>query len=80
MRIRIPVRDTGYSDTSFFQKQRYRDTPIYIKIAYPGVSVEYGYPIRYPIPVHEFCEVSAYHSPICMKIAFYFHVSKMTVG
>ena len=26
------------------------------------VSVEYGYPIRYPIPVCEFCEVSAYHN------------------
>ena len=24
--------------------------------------MEYGYPIRYPIPVREFCEVSAYHS------------------
>ena len=24
--------------------------------------MEYGYPIRYPIPVREFCEVSAYHA------------------
>ena len=23
--------------------------------------MEYGYPIWYPIPVREFCEVSAYH-------------------
>ena len=37
-------------------------------LRYPGVSVEYGYPIRYLIPVREFCEVSAYHRqqhPIC---------------
>ena len=25
------------------------------------VSVEYGYPIMYPISVREFCEVCAYH-------------------
>ena len=30
--------------------------------------MEYGYPIRYPIPVREFCEVSAYHRLACTEL------------
>ena len=39
---------------------KYLNSPI-LTDTYTGVSVEYMYPIRYPIPVCEFCEVSAYH-------------------
>ena len=46
----------------------------YVSDTYQGVSEEYPYPIRYPILVREFCEVSVFHrlnTSISLEVSVY---------
>jgi hypothetical protein len=55
-------RISGIGEVSLEYPYFYLFKSAEISDMYPEVSEGYPYPIWYPTPVHEFCEVSAHHS------------------